>query len=204
MTALWVAMGINFLVLILIALLVAGILRHLQSLQMRLEESIPHITRFEAGEPVTSFTLADLAGRDISSDGLIGNGQPSVLLLLTASCAECDAIVNQLVELTTRPGGMGSIGWNVVTVWYGEPDAVESKAAALSEAGIPVLVDRQASLSRGYLVSSLPVGMAIDGKGRLTSQSANPGPSWLYRSLAVEAPTKPLQATWRTEISFKA
>ena len=106
------ALILNWVVLAVVAVLVVGILRYLGSIQQRLELQAPRITKFEAGQPISAFTLPELDGRERSSDELIGQGRSTMLLILTTTCSECEAIARQIVELTRRPGGLTRLGWD--------------------------------------------------------------------------------------------
>ena len=147
MTALWILVAINWLMVVALGIVVAGVLRYLGSVREVIQQAIPRITQFSDGDPLPSFVFA----------------------------------------------------------WHGTADEVTPKALSIVGApGIVVLLDEEAKLASDFLVGSLPVGLAIDAGGRIVSQSANPGPNWLYRTLKAAAPAEPLEATWVAEITTRA
>ncbi|MBX5457010.1 MAG: redoxin domain-containing protein [Thermogemmatispora sp.] len=190
MTGLWLLVFlVQWLLLIVLYCIVFAILRYLASLQSRLGQASVRVTRFEAGDKVSDFTLTDVAGQATSLGQFLQRGRKVLLLLLSASCTTCRAIVAQLDELASRPGGVPALGWMVVAVIYGQPAEVRLMAETLREReGIAVLVDSEALVARSYLVASIPIGLALDENGRVLDQSRNPGPNWLYLTLHVAPP----------------
>jgi redoxin len=194
MNGFWlVVSGVQWLLLIVLYLLFFGVLRHLGSIQSRIEQAAPRITRFDLGDRVSDFTLPDLNNDSISLSQFFHRGQKVLLLVLSTTCSTCEAIVAQLAELAGRERGLPAAGWFVVVAGYGAPDAVKHLVKEISHAeSIAVFVDEQALVPREYLVASVPVGIALDEQGRVLGQSPNPGPNWLYLTLDVPAPDRSL------------
>jgi hypothetical protein len=171
-----------------------------------MEEAAPQVTKFETGEQVGDFTLPKLhGGTPLSLRQVLSRSQQVALLLLSCTCSTCEAIVQQVAELERRPASLKSIGWTVVLVWHGEvSDIVEKTRVLPVSEEIVLLVDEKASLARDYLISAMPIGLALDHAGKVLDQSQNPGPSWLYRTLNVPAPEHDLLPTsWVGEIQTR-
>lgn len=200
-----IAFGATWVVLLMAGVLLAGVIRYLGDVHERLASSVPQITKLAEGQAVPSFELPDLSGRSLRSGELFGDGSKALLLLLTGTCAECEVISRQIGELCSRPGGMPGLGWRIVLAWYGDRDTVLQRVTPIPRdaPGVVLLHDEKAQLARDLLVSSLPVGIALDEQGRVAGQSANPGPNWLYRTLRTEAPERPLEPAWVPEITTR-
>ncbi len=205
MNGFWLFVSVvQWLLLIVLYLLFFGVLRYLGSIQSRVEQAVPRITRFDLGDRVSDFTLPDLNNDSISLSQSFHRGQKVLLLVLSTTCSTCEAIVAQLAELAGRERGLRVAGWSVVVAGYGTPDAVKQLVKEISHTeGIAILVDEQALLPREYLVASIPVGIALDEQGRVLGQSPNPGPNWLYLTLDVPAPDRSLlPKQFMAEIQF--
>jgi peroxiredoxin len=186
----WLVVSIvQWFLLIVLYFLVFGMLRYLGSIQSRIEQAAPRVTRFDLGDRITDFTLPDTEGNTISLFSSFTVGKKVLLLVLSSTCGTCEAIVRQLAELASREGGIQAMGWSVVAVGQGTPDAVKQLAKEILHVeDMVVLVDEQALVLREYLVASVPVGIALDEQGRVFDQSPDPGPNWLYLTLNVPAP----------------
>lgn len=202
----WLAFGATWLVLAMVVLLLAGCLRFLNGLQDRIEQSIPHVTAMELGETVIHFRLPALhSDRVVDSESFVSAGHTTLLLVLTTTCGDCEAVARQIAELTRRPGGIPALGWSIVLAWYGPRLEVLEKAEFVPQAapGLELLLDENGHLARDFRVGSLPIGIALDARGRVTAQSANPGPNWLYRTLGVPAPQESLAPAWIATLESK-
>lgn len=203
MSGIWlVAFVLQWVVLLLLTALLAGVLRYMNTFRERVAQTVPHVTRFEVGERIDAFTLPDLNGRLVASKDLLGQNKRVMLLMMSTTCDSCRALIAQVDELARRDGGLRSLGWSFVLSWYGEPSVTAQlvKNLLLSD-DLVVLIDEEADLPRGFLTASLPIGMALDNHGRVLDQSANPGPNWFYRVIDAAAPEySRVPASWMTEI----
>jgi hypothetical protein len=202
----WIAFTMTWAVVILIVIVLAGVLRYLGTLQTRIGESVPRTTVLERGDRVPAFQLTELHGGSVvGSDQIIGTGTATILLLLTATCTECEVIAKQIGELTKRPGGLPALRWSIVIAWYGDRETIQERARPVppNAPGLTILHDPDARLARDLLVGSLPIGIALDGSGRVVGQTANPGPNWLYLTLGAAAPDKALEPGWVSEITVR-
>jgi len=179
---------------ILIGLLVAGILRYLGGIQQRLEALAPRISGLSSGDTMPDFHLKTLDGVEARRDDVVGGGVRTVLLVLNDQCDACEVVARQCVELAERDGGLAGLGWRLVLSWVGSPDTFTAKLGGISfhEPALTVLMDPDGQIAKGLLVSSFPVGLALDNTGRLLSQSGNPGPTWLYTTTGASAPAQPI------------
>lgn len=209
MTGLWLlAFVLQWVLIALLIVVMAGILRYLAILQERIGQTVPHVTRFEINEAATSFTLPDLVGHRYDFRPR-SDGRQTLLLILSTRCGTCEVVLRQAAEIAHRPGGLAAIGWSMVIVAFGDQRSVKellgrslsSEDLALPNS-IPVLVDETGVVLREYLVGSAPAGVALDPLGRVVDQSANPGPNWIYRILNVPAPDKSLlPPAWIGQVS---
>lgn len=194
MSLLWLLVGANSALLVALTIAVAGMLRYLSAIQGRLDSSVRRVSKLERGETFPDVSVPDLrTGRNLSLTELVGNGQRTMVLLLNDTCQSCDVLVKQIAELASRTGGIAEIRWKFVLDWIGEKQLVADKAASLPQSSqIVQLADSDGTLARLLLIGSFPVGMAFDAAGKLESQSAQPGPNWLYLTLGVAGPEQPL------------
>lgn len=192
----WVVLFVlQWLLLIVLALLMAGVLRYLSLVQERIQQAVVFVTRFEAGERITPFSARAVGGTDVRSETLFGLKRNVLLLVLTPTCGSCEAVIRHLAEIDAREGGFARLGWSPVLVVLGaESDARELVRKSLSARGMALssdvllLVDPLGKLASDYQVSALPVGLAISSAGILLDQSANPSGSWLYRTVGTDTP----------------
>jgi cytochrome oxidase Cu insertion factor (SCO1/SenC/PrrC family) len=186
--------------LLLLVVLLAGVLRYLAAFQEKVRLAAPTISIFEVGQFVGDFTLPDIEGNSVASTSLIGRGQNTLLLLLSATCGSCQTLIEQVVELTRRTGGVRATGWHLVLVIVAEPgmvdDVVQQYPQLLSE-GITVLQETKGEVLKQYGVTGVPTGLAIDGRGQLLDQTLNPHVNWLYKTLRVPAPKESLTPEWQ-------
>jgi peroxiredoxin len=186
-----VLLVLDTVIVLLLFVLVAGILRYLNVVQERLEATVPKVSRLRKGDTITSFELPHLGGGMFSSSDVIGHDVPVLLAILNDQCGSCEILAKQIAELAERPGGLPQIGWRVVMVWVGSPQSVAEKSYR-STVDLSVLIDERGTVVRQLLVSGFPSAIALDGSGRVLDQSSNPGPNWMYLTLEVDAPEKPL------------
>ena len=194
MNLLWLVVAANSLLLVLLVVAMAGVLRYLSAVQARLESSVRRVSKLERGEMFPDIQLPQAGnGRMLSISSVVAGGQRTMVLLLNDTCQSCDVLVRQVAELSTRPGGLEEIRWKFILAWIGDEATVADKAAGLPQTGqIAQLIDSTGKLARQLLIGTFPVGIALDAGGKVVSQSAQPGPNWLYLTLGVVAPEQPL------------
>ncbi len=190
MQGIWfVAFVLQWVLLIVITVLLAGVLRYLAAFQERMKLAAPPISRFELGERVSDFELPDLRGGIFPSRSL--RGQAAVFLSISPGCGSCRSVVAQIAELATRPGTMEALGQRIVLIVSGKREAFNDMLREnpdLNSDALIVLNDEKGIISHQYGIISVPSGIAIDQGGRVRSQSMNPHVNWLYKVLEVTAP----------------
>jgi len=196
MSGLWaIAFVLQWVMLLLLAIVLAGVLRFLASFQEKMQLAAPSTSRFELGERVDHFELPDLRGHLISSKDFLERNHRELLLLMTPTCGSCRDLALQIAELTTRPGGLEALTWPLVLVISGKRQEVESFAKdypVLLSPAITMLVDEDATLLQQYGLTSVPTGIAVDNGGVVRHQSKNPHVNWLYKILDVKPPPQPV------------
>lgn len=188
MQGVWiVAFVLQWIALLVLLLLVAGLFRYLGSIQERIDLATPRATRFELGGSIDHFVLADLQGRSIESKNLLE--RKSLLLFVSANCNACKTTLKQIAELARREGGLKGLGWGFIFICYGAREKVEEMFQEyLPTEDITVLVDNRGVVSSQFGIKSIPVGIAIDEQCRVLDQSFNPHAAWLYHVLDTPAP----------------
>ncbi len=194
MHGIWlIAFVVQWILLALLAVLFAGVLRYLASLQEKLQLAAPLISRFELGEQVGAVDVTDLHGNQATSTQAIGQGRNVLLLLLSPKCGSCKTIVAQITEMARRPGGVLASGWSITLLFAGDRptiDEVVQKNPPLLSDGITLLIDEQGVSLAQYGIPSVPTGLALDRRGRLLTQSMNPHANWMYKTLTIDAPAQ--------------
>ncbi|MGH2411438.1 MAG: peroxiredoxin family protein [Chloroflexota bacterium] len=194
----WIAVFVaQWVLLVFLTVLVAGVLRYLGAIQERLTLAAPHISRYELGDAIDSFTLPTIDGEELRTQDLLRGPVGALIFLLSPSCPACKTMVAQVAEVAERPDRLAKLGWSIAVVTSGERKAVEEMRAAypgLMSPGVFVLYDPDASVLRRFGVGAVPTGMAVDTKGRVVRQSLNPHQNWLYKMLDVLPPSEPVRA----------
>jgi hypothetical protein len=191
---LWLVVVANSALLVALTVVVAGVLRYLSAIQGRLDSSVRRVSKLELGEKFPEAHIPEVRSERVRSlSDLVGNGQKTMVLLVNDACQSCDVLVRQIAELASRPGGIEAIRWEFIFVWIGDKDSIAEKSSGLPQSPrIVQLTDTDGTLARLLLIGSFPVGMAFDMAGKLESQSAQPGPNWLYLTLKVAGPEQPI------------
>lgn len=188
MQGIWlVAFVLQWIVLLILLFLVAGLFRYLGSMQGRSELATSRATRFEVGESIDHFVLKDLQSRLVDSKKLLKG--KSLLFFVSVGCQGCQVMLRQVAELASREGGLKGSGWTFTFICYGTREQVgEFFQEHLPTADITVLLDEKGTVSDQFVIRSVPVGVALDEHGQVVDQSINPHVDWLYRVLNVPAP----------------
>jgi|SRR5579863_165698 len=188
MQGIWlVAFVLQWIVLLVLLLLVAGLFRYLGSIQGRGELATSQATRFEMGERIDPFVLSDLQNRPVDSKILLKG--KSLVFFVSSGCQGCKTMLKQVAELANREGGLKGLGWTFAFICYGTRENVEAFFKEyLPTEDITVLLDERSMVSNQFAIRSVPVGIALDERVRVVDQSINPHVDWLYQVLNVPAP----------------
>lgn len=196
MQGIWVlAFTLQWVLVLLLVLVTAGVLRYLASIQERLDLAAPHISKYELGERIDDFSLRSMGGGMVARDDVARLGLPALFLLVQAGCGSCVTLMMQVAELGRRPGGWRTLEWSPVFVCAGEPSAIEQMAMETEVAdleGVTLLVDEDWEVPRQWGVRNAPTGIAADSRGVVRAQSFNPHQNWLYKVLDVLPPVTPI------------
>lgn len=199
MYGIWVvAFALQWVLLLVLTVLVAGMLRYLSNVQDRVDAFAPYVSRFDVGDRIANFTLPTLAGGSFAVEQMLRQGRSLVLLVVNPGCTSCKTVVMQLAELAGREGGFARSGWDAALVLTGARDDVEELVRAndgVIAPGVHLLTDFDGDLLQQYAIRHVPIGIAIDANGRVLSQSMNPHANWLYTVLDVLPPAAPIVAT---------
>lgn len=182
-----IAFTVQWIVVLILALLVFGILRHLNIMEQRWIATTPATSAYEVGQHIAEFELLDATGVMLRSSDLLEQSEGAVIIFVTTSCPSCVMLLTQVSELVSRPdvelkkrlivigeGGSGTLE----RLLEANPGLRDSRAAMLSDDAGTVL--------REYGVTSVPTALVVDRRGRLLDQNLNPHvEKWLYAKLGV-------------------
>lgn len=195
MEGIWVvAFALQWALLLMLTVLVAGVLRYLQSVRERISLIAPPISFLEVGERIPAFSSHDLQGRSVTRDDLLRHARPIVLLFLSPGCPACKALLEQVSELGRRAGGIDALRSSFALACAGESSDIRSMVQdhpELLSDDVTILLDMGGEVGGRFGIRSSPVGIITDAGGRVTSQSFNPHANWLYRVLGVLPPATP-------------
>jgi hypothetical protein len=193
---LWlVAFGLQWLLILILCVLVAGILRYLGSIQEKIDLVAPAISRFALGERVSEFTLPDIWGNKFASTSWIGQRERVMLLFLNSTCDSCKTVVKQLAEVLERPEHAQGEEWAFLLICPGELVAIQDMVKSIrSSQKVAILHDEGTDnlVTQAYGVRAHPTGMALDKRGRVVDQTFNPHAGWLYQVMGIPEPTTPV------------
>src|SRR5258708_19157998 len=108
-TGVWlVVFALQWILLLTLFVILAGFLRYFATIEERLNQSVPRVTKFQPGDLIGDFELPQLGGGEVARTTMIGARW--LLLLLSPSCSSCEAVARQVAELANRPP---PIGWAI-------------------------------------------------------------------------------------------
>ena len=196
MSTIWaITIALQWILLLLLALVTAGVLRYLGRVDALLSARNPPTTKYELGDRVDEFELYDSTGGTLTTQDLLQGRDIVVLLFVTATCPACEIVLRQVEDLATRRPVPASSSWSICVsiAGYSHGDQVErvqAKHPKLLSEGVRTLLDRDGTASNQCGITGVPTGIAIDEEGRVVSKSANPHAGWLYELLGVAEPEK--------------
>jgi AhpC/TSA family len=192
----WVLTAVvQWIVLILLVLIVAGILRYLGRVEGVMRSLRPGASKYEVGDKVADFEGVDHAANLVTLGDFLASGRETVLVFTSAECQACRLIQEQVAELASLPGGVQATGRSLAMFVSGADDVIDSVLSenpALLQGGVSVVLDREGVIFTEYGIHAVPTGLAIDTGGKVISQSMNPHVDWLYEVLGVSRPADSL------------
>lgn len=193
MTGMWiVAFVLQWVLLLLLTVLLIGVLRYLGLVQKNIHLVTRYASRFEEGDHINHFELADLEGLPVVSKALLSQSKKTLLFFLTPGCSGCKAVISQIANLARAEGGLKKFGWSFVLIYTGSPAQVKAQVAPIPLGEATILVDEEGTLHRQYDIRAFPVAIAADEQGKVLRQKLGKDiESWLFTLLnAPEAPMK--------------
>lgn len=187
MTGIWViAFILQWLLLLLLAILMVGVLRYLNFVQNNIHLVIKYASRFEEGDRIDHFELSDLNGFPTASKTLLSTNQKTILIFLNTSCSACKAVVKQIADLARHGDGLKSFGWSFVLIYTGSRTSIAEHITPLPLDEVTVLIDEEGKLYRQYDLRAFPVGIAVDDHGKVINQKLGSLSGWFRSILSVE------------------
>jgi len=198
MDGIWlIAFLTQWLLVLFLVLIVAGILRQLKVMQERWDLAAPPITTYDLGERIADFELSDAAGEHMLGTRLLQLSDGGVILFISSTCSACAIVATQISDIVSRPHLAPSKMFIVIVV-----EAVDrlrwlfDEHPGLRNQNVVLLTDENGDVARQFGVRSVPTGLAVDKGGQVISQSFNPHVgNWLYKSYGVHPPTEPISQT---------
>lgn len=196
MQGIWlIAFVVQWVMLLVLTLLVAGILRHLAVMQERWDLAAPPITTYEINQPIAEFELLDAAGTKVQSRDLLHQSSGTVILFVSTTCASCSTMLDQVSELIARQDL--SLTKTIVVIVVGVAGSLarflDQHPGLVNSRDVKMLADVDGIALRQFGVVSVPTGLAVDRKGRLVTQTLNPHvTNWLYTVLDTTPPMQPV------------
>lgn len=186
MTGMWlVAFVLQWVLLLLFAVLLVGVLRYLSFIQQNIHLVMQYASRFEQGDRIKHFELLNLEGLPIVSRALLRMNQRTLLLFLNTSCHGCEAVIHFLSDLVKEEGSLRKFGWSVVAIYTGpyvSRESVEKHIDPCLLDEMTILVDEKGKISQQYDLRSFPVGIAVDHLGQVVDQSSRTMAKWLKQT----------------------
>lgn len=170
MTGPWmVAFGALWLLVIVIAVLVTGLLRRTTATLERLDQYMQYqartqeMSRLPVGVTVPAFSAYDLEGRLVTSDELFE--RRSLTLFLGDSCEPCDELVEELMTSEIRlPGAQ--------LVVVGRSKTLESLVERWGAGTVRAFADSEAGeISRAFDNRVIPQAFVVDPPGTLAASN---------------------------------
>lgn len=187
-----IAFVVQWLLVLVLIVLVAGILRQLSLLQQGVNTAVPVVSTYRNGQRIDDFELPDANGTRWRISDLVRRREGAVLLFVSFSCPACLILLDQIRELVSREAltlkrtlivmGVGSTN-AAVQLLEAEP--------ALGSSEVVILSDEGATALRQFGITSVPTGLTVDQHARVVDQSLNPHvANWLYIAADAAPPTE--------------
>jgi hypothetical protein len=163
MQGIWVlTFLVQWVLVLLLAVLVVGILRYLHSVQERWDLAVPAISKYEIRQKIDDFELPDVSGTKIRSrDVFLPSGV--AILVVTPSCRSCLALLDQVSELVKRPNTV--LTKPILIIVAGTRDHLENLlriSPALDSQQVILLYDEDSSTLKTFGLRAVPTGLEVD------------------------------------------
>ncbi|SRR6266542_1911303 len=189
-----IAFIVQWVMMLILALLVAGILRHLAIMQERWNLAAPPITAYELGQPIADFELPDATGTKVKSNDLLHQSDGAVILFVSTNCSSCATLLAQVSELVARPDV--SLTKIIVVIVLGAVSSLERLSIEypnLVNTHVVALADENATAVGQFGIRFVPIGLLVDREGHVSNQTLNPhAANWLYTVVGAIPPLEPV------------
>lgn len=194
MQGLWlIAFLVQWFVVLMLTALVIGVLRYLVSVKERWNLAVPAITKYELQERIDDFELPNSTGIIVKSTDLLSQSG-AIILLISATCQSCTALLAQVSEVATRHEVV--LAQPIIVIVLGSKESVEHLLniySGLTSNQVITLIDEQGIAVRQFGVDAVPIGFTVDHEGHVLRQTGNPHLSnWLYTVTRVPLPKEPI------------
>lgn len=195
MEGIWlIAFLVQWVLLLFLAVLVAGVLRQLRFMQERWQLAAPPVTVYEIHQQVAEIVLPDATGRQIHLSQHLARGDGGVILFVTPTCSSCATVMAQVSELVSRQNM--SLSKTFVMIVLGNRADVDSILRSYPELRcerVALLWDADAKVAGQFAVAVVPTGLAVDGERRVLDQTFNPhAVNWIYKAVEAMPPAQPV------------
>ena len=121
------------------------------------------------GNPLPTFTLPDLDGREVSLDAALAGKRGAVVVFWSGVCSHCRRYDAYLNGFAARHGELA-----LLAVASRQDESAEDLRLTASERGLgfPILHDAERRLAHDWLVSQTPRVFLLDGDRRLLYRGA--------------------------------
>lgn len=194
MTGFWIALyAAQWAAIVLLALVLLGVLRHVGTLYQQIHQLIPLDTTLNLGEKI-----GDVSVREVTGDGapmplhtLLHS--PTFLLIVTNGCGGCHTLLARLPQLLDS---LRATDWQFLVVSQSSAAATRDLVGSLpaGTVSLHVVVDEAATLTREHQIRATPFAIAVDGNGTVLAFTAGPTEEW-FRTAASGGRTSEATAT---------
>lgn len=188
MPTIWIiAYVLQWIVVVFLICIMAGVLRYLGSIQDKIEDVIPRTSRFVRGEQALKFELPDLQGHLVTSNDLLKNEQKLLLLFLSTTCDSCRLLLSDIAEFIAISRSLIVPGSSIVLICIGQSGDVTQMIDEHRErlGRTHVLVDEDGIVTRQYGIRGVPFGMILNKHSQVMQQSISPTLDWLQNMIGI-------------------
>lgn len=187
MTGLWAcAYAAQWIVLMVMALVMIGVLHHLGMLYHQVNELVPIDSNLQLGENVSDISVRALAPEEgeVSLGSLLHGS--TFLLIVTPSCSGCHHLLSRLPQIARA---LPTPGWEFLILSESGDAAARGMTGDVAVAGLPLrmAVDAEARFARKYHIRATPFAIAVDSVGTAVAQTAVPTEEWFMAVASARA-----------------
>lgn len=197
---------VQWVLVLMLALLMTGVLRQLGKIEERLTLISPRLSTYDVGQAIDDFELPAVGGTRWRSAENIERAGGAVIMFVSSTCSACSSLLSQITELFDR--GELSLKRNLVVIAEGGAGTASQLLEAypvLGRGTVTLLSDDEAKVLRQFGVTAVPSVLAVDARGRVLDQTLNAHmKNWLYGTLEVAPPETQPSKGWISKITTAA